>query len=80
MVYFILSFVTVAVYSGVLSHAFINFDDPLYVTQNPYVLNGLHLTSLAWALKGCQSTFFSNIPRHHVLCVVVPWVFPLFSG
>ena len=39
----------VAVYGQTLAHDFINFDDNVYVTENPYVQAGLNLRSLGWA-------------------------------
>ena len=43
--------VTVAVYWPVMRFAFINFDDPDYVTQNRYVLSGLTWPGVVWALQ-----------------------------
>jgi tetratricopeptide (TPR) repeat protein len=42
---------TLAIYGKVHGFAFVNYDDPDYVTANPNVLNGLSITGLAWALK-----------------------------
>jgi tetratricopeptide (TPR) repeat protein len=44
-----LAFVTVAVYCRVAGFAFINYDDPDYVTENPMVLGGLSFRSALWA-------------------------------
>jgi len=41
---------TVAIYAPVASHGFVNFDDNLYVTENPQVRRGLTLETMAWAL------------------------------
>src|SRR5262245_37966930 len=41
---------TVAVYADVRSHAFLNFDDPLYVTANAVVQSGLTWAGVRWAL------------------------------
>jgi Flp pilus assembly protein TadD len=38
-----------AVYSGVIDHRFINFDDPEYVYANERVCRGLTLSNVAWA-------------------------------
>src|SRR5215472_184454 len=38
-----------AVYAQVGTHAFINFDDPIYVTENSQVLAGLTLNGVIWA-------------------------------
>jgi hypothetical protein len=41
--------VTLGIYSQVLSHHFIKFDDDVYVTSNGMVLAGLTLKGVAWA-------------------------------
>jgi Flp pilus assembly protein TadD len=38
-----------AVYAQVRTHSFINFDDPLYVTRNAHVLQGLSAANIRWA-------------------------------
>src|SRR6267142_3785220 len=48
--------VTAVVYFPVATHRFINFDDPDYVTGNPYVSAGLRSESLRWALMGVYSS------------------------
>jgi protein O-mannosyl-transferase len=48
--------VTAAVYFPVATHGFINFDDPDYVTGNPYVSAGLRPESIRWALTGVHSS------------------------
>lgn len=40
---------TLAVYWPVENHAFINYDDPAYVTENPHISPGLTWEGLAWA-------------------------------
>ena len=40
----------VAVYAEVAGHAFLAFDDSLYVTRNLRVQQGLSLQNLQWAL------------------------------
>ena len=37
------------IYSGALSFDFINFDDPVYVTDNPAVKSGINFESISWA-------------------------------
>ncbi|MEA2564479.1 MAG: protein O-mannosyl-transferase [Acidobacteriota bacterium] len=44
-----LALLTLAVYLPVLTHGFIRFDDPLYVTSNPWVKAGLTWKGIAWA-------------------------------
>ena len=43
---------TFAVYAPVRRHAFVNYDDPEYVTENPFVRAGLTGASIRWALTG----------------------------
>ena len=48
---------TLVVYWQVGEHDFINFDDDLYVADNPYVKAGLTAGSIRWAFT---STDFAN--------------------
>jgi protein O-mannosyl-transferase len=41
---------TLAVYSQVRGHAFINVDDPIYASGNPYIQGGLSLEGVRWSL------------------------------
>jgi tetratricopeptide (TPR) repeat protein len=50
-----LAAITIAVFSPVFHYGFINFDDQLYVTENPYVRSGLNFNSLAWAFQTSTS-------------------------
>lgn len=43
------------VYAQVWQHAFLNYDDNQYVTQNPQVLGGLTPAGLRWAFTGIHS-------------------------
>jgi len=42
---------TAAVYNGFASHAFVNFDDRSYVTENPQVSSGLSWRAIEWAFS-----------------------------
>lgn len=46
----VLAAATLVLYAGVRGHAFLHFDDDLYVTDNPQVLAGLGGRGVAWAL------------------------------
>ncbi len=46
------------VYSQTMHFHFINFDDPIYVRDNPHVKKGLTLETIRWAFT--DSTFISN--------------------
>ena len=41
---------TLAVYAQVAGHGFVSYDDPDYVSGNPYVRAGLTRAGLSWAL------------------------------
>ena len=44
-----LAVVTMAVYGQVISHQFINYDDDIYIHNNPIVMQGLTLKGIGWA-------------------------------
>ncbi len=46
-----LSLITLAVYWQVTNHEFLNFDDPIYVTDNHHIQNGLTLENIVWAFS-----------------------------
>jgi tetratricopeptide (TPR) repeat protein len=46
----LLALAIAAVYAPVRQHAFVEWDDPLYVRDNPVVARGLDLASTRWAL------------------------------
>jgi tetratricopeptide (TPR) repeat protein len=50
-----LSLLTLALYYPTLGHGFLNYDDNVYVTENPQVRKGLSGESLQWALTKPQS-------------------------
>ena len=45
----LLALATLLAYLPVLSAAFVNYDDPSYITANPWVRQGLTLAGLGWA-------------------------------
>jgi protein O-mannosyl-transferase len=45
----VLAVATLAIYSPVITHPFINYDDRDYVTENPHVQAGLSTQTIAWA-------------------------------
>ncbi|HVP69650.1 MAG TPA: tetratricopeptide repeat protein [Anaeromyxobacteraceae bacterium] len=49
LVHVALAIAVVAVYARVLGSDFVNFDDNIYVYQNPWVQRGFTLDSVAWA-------------------------------
>jgi hypothetical protein len=42
--------VTFVAYFGVLKSDFVSMDDPIYVTDNPYVNHGISKEGIRWAL------------------------------
>jgi len=62
--------VTLALYAPVRHHAFLNYDDNEYVTENPRVRAGLTRTGVAWALTGVhQATWHPLTSLTHLLDV-----------
>lgn len=49
MIYIILTAVTAAVYWQVYHFEFINFDDVIYITENPMIQSGISLNGLYWS-------------------------------
>jgi tetratricopeptide (TPR) repeat protein len=49
---------TLAVYWGVWRYEFVNFDDPLYVSQNPPVFGGLTAENIRWAFTTGHGGFW----------------------
>lgn len=47
-----------AVYAGVGGHAYLNLDDDVYVTRNPWVRNGLGWTSVRWAFTTVHEAYW----------------------
>jgi protein O-mannosyl-transferase len=45
----LLALVTIALYWPATSHDFVNFDDNLYITENPHVQGGLNWAGVKWA-------------------------------
>ena len=69
---------TLTVYGGLRYHHFINFDDPLYVTDNPPVQGGLTLAGLVWAFTTRHAGFW--IPLTWLSFMVDSQLFGLHPG
>jgi len=54
---------TLAVYSQVRDFAFVNYDDPVYVSRNPHVRGGLTLDGLKWALTSGEGANWFPVTR-----------------
>ncbi len=50
--------VTVAIYWPVRHYNFVNFDDPLFVAENPYVQGGLTWAGVKWAFQLNQADYW----------------------
>ncbi len=51
IVYIVLTVVTLAVFWQVNQYDFINFDDPVYVTENSHIQSGITLDGFRWAFS-----------------------------
>src|SRR5262249_54088570 len=51
----VLALVAVVPYAQVLGHDFVNYDDTLYVTDNPMVQAGLSVANLRWSLTATEA-------------------------
>lgn len=61
---------TLAVYAPVRQHAFLNYDDPEYVSENPTVRSGLTLDGVRWALTSVHhATWHPLTSLSHLLDV-----------
>jgi protein O-mannosyl-transferase len=56
LVCFLLAIVTLAAFWPVRHQPFINFDDDIYVTENPHVATGLTLDNVRWAFTTTHGT------------------------
>jgi protein O-mannosyl-transferase len=54
----VLGAVTLAVFWPVTGHDFLNYDDKLYVTDNPHVIGGLSWQSIGWAFSNLEAGFW----------------------
>jgi tetratricopeptide (TPR) repeat protein len=54
----VLALSTLLAYWDISSHQFVIIDDPVYVTQNPYVQSGLTLQSVKWAFTTTKAEFW----------------------
>lgn len=82
-----LGFIVLACYWPAGQYGFVNYDDPLYITENPYVQRGVTLEGISWAFKDMQSSnwhpltwlshmldwelFGSNAGGHHWVNVIL---------
>ena len=55
LIYIGLAAITFAAYEPTLYNSFVNYDDPLYITENPRIVVGITLDSVIWAFTQPQS-------------------------
>jgi len=53
---FALAVITLLVYSPLLWHGFVNYDDPDYITNNPHVKAGLTWPGIVWAFQSSDAS------------------------
>lgn len=53
-----LLFITLAVFFQVRNFDFVNFDDPIYVYENPHIQKGLTLKSIGWAFTSFRGSLW----------------------
>src|SRR3984957_8649015 len=56
VIYLALGLITFAVFSQILRNGFVNFDDGIYVTENPMLQNGFTFSTLTWAFTTAYAT------------------------
>jgi tetratricopeptide (TPR) repeat protein len=61
--------VVFAVFGQLVTHEFVNFDDPVYVTRNPHVLAGLTLDGIRWAFTSLDFNWHPVTWLTHMLDV-----------
>ncbi len=52
---------TLGAFLPALGNRFVNFDDPLFVTENPHVLGGLSATGLRWAWSNIHAGYWQPL-------------------
>jgi Flp pilus assembly protein TadD len=55
-IYLLLAGLTFVAYKQVLYHQFTNFDDNVYITENPYIQKGLTFENIRWAFTTGRSS------------------------
>jgi tetratricopeptide (TPR) repeat protein len=83
----ILLLVTIGLYSKAVNNQFINYDDPIYITENLHVLAGITWSGLKWAFASSHDAnwfpltwlshmldvqmFGADPGRHHLVSVLI---------
>lgn len=67
---YLIAIAVIALYSRVLWHEFVIYDDPAYVIENPHVRAGLTLDGIRWAFtSGYESNWFPLTRISHMIDV-----------
>jgi tetratricopeptide (TPR) repeat protein len=67
-IYLVLLFAILTVYGQIGSHDFVDYDDPIYVADNPHVHDGFSRSGVAWAFTSLDdSNWFPLTRLSHML-------------
>ena len=67
-IYLLLAGLTFATYKQALHHQFTDFDDNVYITENPYIQKGLTFENIRWAFTtGCSSNWHPITWLSHIV-------------
>jgi tetratricopeptide (TPR) repeat protein len=69
VIFFFLAVLTLVVFGQVMRHAFLNYDDGQFVTENPHVLSGLTADSIGWAIGSTSIGWYPLTWMSHMLDV-----------
>lgn len=53
---FLIIIATILVYVGTFGNGFVHFDDTVYITENPHILNGLTPSAVGWAFTAFHAS------------------------
>lgn len=53
-----LFFLTLWTFFSTIHNGFVNFDDPVFLYENPHVQSGLNFESIRWAFTNCEAGFW----------------------
>jgi tetratricopeptide (TPR) repeat protein len=77
-IYLALLLITLAIYSQVRDFSFVNFDDPVHLTDNVHVRDGVTLAGLSWAFTSSHASYW--FPLTWISYMLDCQVFGLRSG
>lgn len=74
----LLILLTGGVYAQIITHEFISYDDPYYITENPMIARGLSGDTALWAINTFRAGFW--IPLTWLSLLIDHELFGLFPG